>query len=313
MPVPAIPSPPLLFSDVGQPVDNSRGSNFLRLNWLVASDVRESDIRFVDSATGIENIRSNVTPSSTFIGLTQNTRYRVAVRARNDDGTSNFSSEFIVLTRPPTPNLPRLADSDEKARGFDFLQLAWDSVGTQFEYDLRFNQVTELRNQTSGNAISSLPADTVHSIEVRARDATTNNSSFWSNSFVTITRPLTPASLQVPVTQPFIPSLVIEWELPADAGSFIQLRQKIREEETIVVPRGELKQSLTLQNYEYGIERHYAIRLVTLRSQAPNGLNESFWSPDMAIFPTIPLGLFDAIETSKYAALNIFNKFPKIS
>ncbi len=313
MPIPAIPNPPFLFSDAGQPADSSRGSNFLRLNWLLATDVKESDIRFVDSGTGIEDIRSDVTPSTTFTGLIENTRYRIAVRARNDDGTSDFSTEFTVITRPPTPDSPRLADSDEKARGFDFLQVAWDSVGTQLQYDLRLNQVSELINQTSGNAVSSLLADTVYTVEVRARDATTANSSFWSNPFVTVTRPLTPASLQVPVTHPFIPTLVIEWELQADATSFVKLRQKVGDEETVVVPRGELKQSFTLQQYEYGIERNFAIRLVTLRSQAPNGMNESFWSPEMTVIPTIPLGLFAAFETSKYAALNIFKKYPRLS
>jgi hypothetical protein len=283
------------------------------LDWLRADDVKEWDIRFVDSLRGIEDIRANVVPSDSFRGLRENTPYRVAIRARNDSGTSDFSPALIILTRPPRPQPPFLANSDEDTRGFDYIKLAWDPTAAQYEYDLRLNQGAELRNQTSGNAISSLQADTVQSIEVRARDAITNNISFWSSAFVTITRPLTPSSLEPPVYQPFIPTLAIEWEFQADVGSFVELRQQTTGDNTIVVTRGNLKGLFVLQAYEFGVERRFAIRLVTPRNEAPNGLNESFWSPETASSPAFPLSLFDAIEASKYEALNAFSKFPKIS
>ena len=301
-----------MFSDPNNPLDNSRGADFLRLDWLLAGDVKEWDIRFVNSLRGIEDFRANVLPSDSFRGLKENTPYRVAIRASNDDGTSDFSSELIVFTRPPTPQPPFLASSDEDARGTDYIKLAWVPVAAQYEYDIRLNRVAELRNQTSGNAISSLQADTAQRIEVRARDPINDNTSFWSNLFVTITRPLTPSSLATPAYQPFITTLAIEWEIQADAGSFVQLRQQIAGEMSILVSHGDLRQSFTLQNYEYGIMRQLSIRLVTLRSQAPNGLNESFWSPEVGILPTFPLGLFDAMEASKYAALNRFPKYPAI-
>jgi hypothetical protein len=160
--------------------------------------------------------------------------------------------------------------------------------------------------------VSSLQADTLYSIEVKARDATVDNSSFWSDSFVTITRPSTPDAINFPVIGAFSSTIVLEWELQSVTGSYIQLRQRTDEGEELLIPKGELKQNYVLQGYEYGKERLFTLRIVVPRSQAPSGLNESFWSPETSITPPFPSGLFDIIETSKYDALRTFNKFPRV-
>jgi Fibronectin type III domain len=312
MPVPATPDPPFLYNDAIQPSDLSRGASFLRLNWRTASDVRSYEIRFINSSTGSVDIRSNVSSITTFSGLQENTKYLISLQGKNTDGASSWSQNLEVFTRPATPTGLRLIGSDEQSRGFDSLQLTWNSAGTRYQYDLRFNQSTEIRDQVSGSAVASLQPDTVYSIEVRARDATVDNSSFWSASFVTITRPLTPEAIADPVLGAFSSTIVLEWELQSIASSYIQLRQKVDGEEELLISKGELKQSYILQGYEYGKEQLFSLRLVIPRSQAPGGLNESFWSPETLITSPFPPGLFDMIESSKYNALGIFNRFPKV-
>lgn len=303
---PLTPSRPFLFSDASTSVDDSRDADLLRIDWVTASDVKEYDIRFTSAALGSSDLRSNVFPKIRFTGLTPNTEYQVDIRGRNGDGASPWSPALTVFTRPPKPEPPKLAGNDEQSRGPDFLFLAWKSVGTQYEYDLQLNSNVK-QNQTSGGKVDSLDSDTVYEVRVRARDAARSNVSFWSNPFKVITRPATPPPPFFPATDAFISKAVISWKIQAPSSSSVQLRITTSSGTTVVSQSFKPEDQLTEENYEYGQERKYALKLIISRSEAPRGKNESYWSEDTLFAPPFPLGLYEMLESAKYKALRTFN------
>jgi chitodextrinase len=303
---PSTPSRPFLFSDASTSADDSRDADLLRVDWVTASDVNEYDIRFTGTALGSSDLRSNVSPKIRFTGLTPNTEYQVDIRGRNGDGTSPWSSALTVFTRPPKPEPPKLAGNDEQSRGPDFLSLAWKLVGTQYKYDLQLNSNSK-QDQTSGDKVDSLDSDTVYEVRVRAKDATRSNVSFWSDPLKVITRPATPPSPFFPATDAFIPKAVIGWNIQAPSSSSVQLRISISSAAIVVSQSFKPEDQLTEENYEYGRERKYALKLIIPRSEAPGGKNESYWSEDTLFAPPVPLGLYEMIESAKYKALRMFN------
>jgi hypothetical protein len=301
---PSTPSRPFLFSDTSTSADDSRGANFLRLDWIAASDVNEYDIRFTSAALGSSDLRSNVSPKIRFTGLIPNIEYQVDIRGRNRDGASPWSSALTVFTRPPKPEPPKLTGNDEQVRGPDFLFLVWKSVGSQYEYDLQLNSNIK-QSQTSGDKVDSLEPDTVYEVRVRTRDAARNNVSFWSDLFKIITRPETPPPPFFPATDAFIPKAVISWKIKAPLISSVKLRITINSSTTVVSQNFKPEDQLTEENYEYGRERKYALKLIIPRLEAPSGQNESYWSEDTLFAPPFPLGLYEILESAKYKALKI--------
>ena len=250
MAIPSIPNPPQLVSD------QSRGSNSLQLSWTVVSEVDSYDIRFVNTIANTTEIRSNVNSGDSFSELEENTLYAISIRAVNSEGASDFSSALNVRTRPPTPNAPKLLESglpsgEMSPRGPEFLYLTFDSVGSQYKYDFRLNG-SDVRLDP-GSKIDSLKPNNRYEVEVRARDELTDNSSFWSPSFVTITRPETPPSLDNISSSSITFSLTIQWDIAGDLGDFIQLKRVIDTTEEILVNQGELKGSHETRNTNSGI------------------------------------------------------------
>ena len=304
MPAPAAPDQPILYSDASTPVEASRGSDYLRLTWPTVTDADSYDIRFFNTVAGSTEIRSNVSPGRSFTELSENTLYQVSIRAVNDEGASSFSAALGILTRPPRPNAPKLLDLSNlpsgvvSPRGSDALFLAFDAVGNQYKYDFRLNS-SDIRLEP-GAKIDGLQPNTKYEIEVRARDASTGNTSLWSPSFSTITRPATPASLITPFF-----SRVIQWDITGADGDFIDIKQVKNSIESILVSEGPLKGSFEIQNNEPNTELKFSIRFVTPSDLVPEGLNRSFWSPEVVVVikSSYPLVLYDTTEAAKYNSL----------
>lgn len=312
MPVPATPAKPRLFANATTPAEKSRGSESLRLIWTVPSGVDSYDIRFVNTVTGTTETRSNATSGGSFGSLTENTLYKISIRAINDDGASDFSIALSVRTRPPRPTAPRLLSiaglpsGEISPRGPDFLFLTFDSVGSQYKYDFRLN-LSEVR-LNPGSKIKNLQPNKKYKTEVRARDESTNNASFWSPSFSTITRPSTPPALDKPFVSSTTFSLVIQWNITGASGDFIQAKQEIDSVEERLVSNGSLKSSHDIRNTNSGNEVKYFIRFVTPSSLVTGGLNRSFWSPEITFNPSYPLVLYDITESAKYSSLGTQNR-----
>ncbi|MBP0019759.1 MAG: fibronectin type III domain-containing protein [Cyanobacteria bacterium SBLK] len=313
MPVPTIPAAPELFTDSTTSAEQSRGSDRLRLTWTLSSEVDAYDIRFVNTAVDTIEIRANVNPNASFGGLTENTLYQVSIRAINNEGASSFSTALDVRTRPPRPttapellSTATLPSGEISSRGPNFLFLAFDSVGSQYKYDFRLNSGEVRLN--SGFKIEGLQPNNRYEIEVRARDESTDNESFWSPSFVTITRPSTPPVLDLPFASSITFSLVVQWDIAGTSRDFIQLKQVIGSTEEILVSRGSLKGSHEIRNTNSGIEVNYSIRLVIPSSLVAGGLNRSFWSSKITFNLSYPLVLHDMTEATKYSSLGTQNR-----
>src|SRR4051794_38945309 len=101
MPVPPAPAaPPDLFGSSADERENSRGPDFLRLNWPEAPTATRYDLLL--NSTLLLNQPRGVTLS----GLSPDTGQALAVRAANIDGESPFTSARVLTTRPPTPAAP---------------------------------------------------------------------------------------------------------------------------------------------------------------------------------------------------------------
>jgi Fibronectin type III domain len=312
MPIPTKPVQPKLFTNATTPAEQSRGSESLQLIWAVPSGVDSYDIRFVNTITGATDTRSNATSGGSFDSLTENTLYQISIRAINDDGASDFSIALSVRTRPPRPTAPRLLSivglpsGEISPRGPDFLFLTFDSVGSQYKYDFRLN-LSEVRLNPSSK-IKNLQPNKKYKIEVRAHDESSNNASFWSSSFNTITRPSTPPELDKPFVSSTTFSLVIQWNITGASGDFIQAKQETDSVEGLLVSNGSLKSSHDIRNTNSGNEVKYFIRFVTPSSLVSGGFNRSFWSPSVTINPSYPLALHDITESAKYSSLGRQNR-----
>ena len=298
---PPRPNAPKLLdlSNLPSGVVSPRGSDALFLAFDAVGNQYKYDFRLNSSDIRLE-------PGAKIDGLQPNTKYEIEVRARDASTGNNslWSPSFSVITRPPRPNAPKLLDLVDlplgvvSPRGPDTLFLAFDAVGNQYKYDFRLNS-SDIRLEP-GAKIDDLQPNTKYEIEVRARDASTENASLWSPSFSTITRPATPASLITPFF-----SRVIQWDITGADGDFIDIKQVKNSIESILVSEGPLKGSFEIQNNEPNTELKFSIRFVTPSDLVPEGLNRSFWSPEVVVVikSSYPLVLYDTTEAAKYNSL----------
>ena len=146
--------------------------------------------------------------SHTFSGLTANTAYILYVRAKNSNGTSEWSLTSAT-TAPAAPSGLNVATTSSS------LTLSWSAVTSATSYEVKQGSgtVTAVSSGTS-HTFTGLTGGTEYTLYVRAKNS--NGTSEWSSISAT-TSPAAPSGLSV-TTLPS--SLTLSWGSVTGATSY---------------------------------------------------------------------------------------------
>lgn len=142
-------------------------STSITVKWNSVPGASGYDIEVDGTAT--ENIDKSIYLHD---NLTPNTKHTYKVRARNNNGFSDWSEPVSKLTAPPVPkNLTAKATTSE-------ITVSWDSVAGATGYDIEVDG-EEVDNGTNTSYVhSGLAPNTFHTYRVRARN--TEETGEWS-------------------------------------------------------------------------------------------------------------------------------------
>ncbi len=171
----------------------------------------------VIGATGYDilyNDLMNSTPKTyhTITGLTPNTKYTFAVRAKNSDAAGKYSATQTVTTQKVTPGVP---SGITKKSTDTSATISWSPVPYATGYDLKFNGSTYSLTSTS-KTITGLSSNVGFRFQVRAKNA--NGTSPYSTEQTVTTAPKPPTSISATATAN---TATVKWNKVTGATGYI--------------------------------------------------------------------------------------------
>ncbi len=148
---------------------------------------------------------------TTFIheGLEPNSDHEYRVRAKNDDGESEWSEFLIVRTLPSTPQNIRVEGTKTT------VSINWDSVNGATNYDIEVNgEIIDIGNVTT-YLHQELQKNTEYAYRVRARNG--ELASLWSEE-IRVTTLLGPPTNVVATTEST--TITVRWDIVAGASGY---------------------------------------------------------------------------------------------
>ena len=166
------------------------GRREARLTWNPVSTATGYDYRYRSEGSWIEVTDQNIIGVSYIVsGLTNGTEYEFQIRARNEQGFSDWTMPSVTAT--PTGNTPLVPTGLEAFAGNATMLLTWNASPEADDYDVRYrlatvNDWTEIADTAITDTsiiIDGLTNDSVYQFSVRARITTnieTERDSDWS-------------------------------------------------------------------------------------------------------------------------------------
>ena len=194
--------------DVPTDIRFSAGSTSVTVSWKYMSKVKSYDLLFngtVYNTTGT---------SKTVSGLRPETTYTCQVRAKNDAGTSAYSSVYSVKTTMAPPEMPKNVQATATT---DSVTVSWGSVSRATGYRLRFNGATQSVTGTS-KTVTGLEPDTDYEYSVCAYNAG-GNSAYTARKTVT-TVAVGPAVPSDVTTRTGFNSVIVSFPPVVDAADY---------------------------------------------------------------------------------------------
>jgi chitodextrinase len=173
----------------GTPTASGLTSTCVTLSWAASTDNNGAvtyDVLRVQGTTETV-VATSTTPTATVCGLTPNTAYTFAIRARDGSGNVSPRSGLLSVTTPPAPvdNTPPSAPGTPVASGLTAtgVTLTWpastDNVGVASYEVQRIVGTTATAvatSTTASAALTGLTPNTAYTFAVVARDAAGNTS-----------------------------------------------------------------------------------------------------------------------------------------
>ena len=161
-------------------------STSITLSWDAVTGATSYEVK--QGATGTATASSSTT-SHAFSGLTASTEYTLYVRAKNSNGTSEWSS----LAKTTAPVAPSGLSAEATSTS---LTLSWTAVTGATSYEVKQGAAgtATASSSTTSHAFSGLTANTEYTLYVRAKNS--GGTSEWS-SLAKTTAPAAPSNLYV--------------------------------------------------------------------------------------------------------------------
>lgn len=194
--VKTLPNPPAV--PTGVTVSNITTTS-LTVKWNASSGATGYEV-------SVNNlIYSSTSTSITITGLSSNTSYTCRVRAKNDGGTSAYSTSVVVktlLAAPPTPtNITATAT-------YNTATVSWSASKDASEYEIQFNGTTYTTTSCQ-KTFTGLSANTSYSYRLRAKNsAGTSAYTAYLNVKTTVQPPATPTNVRATATAD---TVTIQW------------------------------------------------------------------------------------------------------
>lgn len=207
----------------------SRSTDSLVITWSPISGISTFEIEIDGGTPAIGS------PGERHTGLSTNALHKFRLRSIGVGGKSFWSEARDVFTRPPSPNLPFLANSsptssnpipDVDSRGPDFLLMQWNRTGGFDRYLLQADGGTPVSKRSADvdHKYSGFAPNTSHSVRLRVADDAKGGLSFWSATATYRTRPPTVPSFQKADFKPLPRGVAVQW---LAAGAFNEDTQAI--------------------------------------------------------------------------------------
>ncbi len=240
-------------------------SSTLIIYWNVVSGAASYDV----SVNG--DVRNTTSASYTYTGLSAGTTYSYAVRAKNNDGSSSYSSTQSITTIPSTPTGVIASATDNT------VTISWSAVSGATSYDVSVNG--DVRNTASTSyTYTGLSSGTTYSYAIRAK----NSSGFSAySSAQSIVTPSTFSGISIPsnvTASATSNSVTVTWSGVSGATSYdVSVNGDIRNTTST---------SYTYTGLSAGTAYSYAVR-------AKNNNDSSSYSTSQSIttIPSVPTGV----------------------
>ena len=143
-----------------------------QVNWQSQSGATSYEIILYKDGVQVLSATAPASANShNFTNLEDGTEYTYKVKSINEFGSSPLSPAVSVTTKPPAPQ--NISVSNLSSNAFD---LNWDAAKSATEYDIdiatdsNFNNIVQtLSSTTNSKSISSLTANTIFYVRIRAR------------------------------------------------------------------------------------------------------------------------------------------------
>lgn len=176
----------------------------ISVSWDPVSGATSYDLE-VDG-TLVENILDSAYEHT---DLLPNTEHSYRVKAKNEQGTSNWSETIYVTTLPSTPaNIILTVKSTE-------IVVSWNSVSGATGYEIEVDGVVKDIGDSTNYVHVELMPNSEHTYRVRALNGSIK--SFWSERVTGLTLPGIPTNLQGDATSS---SITLTWDIVQGATSY---------------------------------------------------------------------------------------------
>ncbi len=199
-----LPNPPAAPPSVSA----SATSNSVTVNWSTANGATGYDVLFNGTTYDVTGT------FRTFTGLTSDTNYNYAVRAKNAGGSSAYSTTQTVRTLPNPPAVPTNVNATATT---DTVTISWSAVGGATSYDVSLNGTIYNVTGTS-RTITGLTSGTNYSYAVCAKNA--GGSSAYSSVKTIQTLPGQPAIPSVVSAVATSNSVTVSWSAVNGAAGY---------------------------------------------------------------------------------------------
>ncbi len=182
----------------------------------------------ISTIPAITAVLNSASPTTyTITGLSPNTQHTIKVRAVNESGTSNWSTQISQSTRFTTGNIPNLSGLVKKTS----IAVMWNPIEGAESYDVEVDGV--ITSNVTGSSYNStgLVPGTQHKYRVRAKNS--SGAGEWSNTFSVSTLSEGPATPTNVVTSGNMTSILITWDKVAGSEEY-----EIEIDGTLVISTG---------------------------------------------------------------------------
>ena len=180
----------------------------------VSVTVSFSEVKYATSYDILfDNTVYNVkTTSRKFTGLGAKTSHTYAVRAKNTNYTSAYSTKQTISTKPFTPAVP---SGITKTATETSVTISWGKVTNATGYDIQFDGRTYSVTGTS-KTFSSLTAGKTYNYQIRSKNA--DAASAYTSVLAVTTAPKPPATINATSTES---SITISWNAVTGAKTYM--------------------------------------------------------------------------------------------
>ncbi|MCX7923037.1 MAG: hypothetical protein N3B21_13665 [Clostridia bacterium] len=207
--------PTLTLPDTFKITVTSINANSISLQWDAVGGVTGYDIE-------VDGIINDNDSSLTYKhdGLELGTQHTYRVRAKNDDGMSNWSNSLVVSTLLVQPSVSAPEDIGVEAKSTE-IKLTWAPVEDATSYEIEVDGKLTNNGASTEFVHSDLIPGTTHIYKLRAKNEQVT--SFWTPRMKVLTSLGDISNLEVPVNLTAIPSgttMIVTWDSVTGAKEY---------------------------------------------------------------------------------------------